>query len=436
MHTSPTRATAIPEDLEIWNIDRLIPSARNARTHSDQQIEEVARSIATFGFMTRILVDRSGVIIAGHARVLAAQRLQLQRIPVVVVNHLSDAEKRAYAIADNQIAANAGWNDELLRVELQALQAEGLDLAVTGFDDDELRTLIQDLEATTNGEDEDAVPEPVAEAVTRAGNIWRMGTHRLLCGDATRSTAYQQLLEQPANLVFTDPPYNVDYQAPGSGATIHNDNLGRRFGAFLHSACTEMLRHTNGALYICMSSSELYTLWRAFTDAGGHWSTFVIWAKSTFTLGRSDYQRQYEPILYGWREGGPHYWCGKRDQSDVWPFDKPRTNDLHPTMKPVALIEQAIWNSSRRGDVVLDPFAGSGSTLIACEKAGRVARVIELAPVYCDVIVRRWQQFSGKEAVLEPDGLSFEQVSRAARESGILQNANAVESMLEVTENT
>jgi DNA modification methylase len=211
-------------------------------------------------------------------------------------------------------------------------------------------------------------------------------------------------------MAFLDPPYNVSYCSPGLGAVITNDNLGAEFGAFLESACRNILDSIRGAVYICMSSSELHTLFTAFRKAGGHWSTYVIWGKNTFTLGRSDYQRQSEQILYGWREGQKHYWCGARDQGDLWMIDKPHVNDLHPTMKPVALVERAVLNSSRRGDKVLDPFGGSGSTLIACEKTGRLGRLMELEPSYCDVIVKRWQDFTHREALLET-GLTFSQVA-------------------------
>ncbi|MBA3517600.1 MAG: site-specific DNA-methyltransferase, partial [Rhizobiales bacterium] len=215
-----------------------------------------------------------------------------------------------------------------------------------------------------------------------------------------------------ADMVFTDPPYNVDYQGgAGSRTRIANDALGSEFGAFLEQACRGMLSVTKGALYICMSSSEIDTLKRAFQAAGGHWSTFVIWSKSAFTLGRSDYQRQYEPILYGWPEGARHYWCGARDQGDVWAYEKPRSNDLHPTMKPVALVERAIRNSSKSRDTILDPFAGSGTTLMAAEATGRRAALIELDPRYCDVIVRRWQDGTGQAATLDSDSRSFDEVA-------------------------
>ncbi len=227
---------------------------------------------------------------------------------------------------------------------------------------------------------------------------------------------------QLADMVFTDPPYNVDYANPEKDGKakkdrrIKNDNLGNEFHGFLLAAMTNMLTVCKGAIYVCMSSSELDTLQIAFRGAGGKWSTFLIWAKNTFTLGRADYQRQYEPILYGWKEGTDHFWCGARDQGDVWFFNKPVKNDLHPTMKPVELVERAVRNSSKSKDIVLDLFGGSGSTLIACEKTGRQAKLTELDPKYVDVIVRRWEEYTGKEATLEESNLTFIQV---AAERGI-----------------
>ena len=215
-----------------------------------------------------------------------------------------------------------------------------------------------------------------------------------------------------ADLTFTDPPYGVDYQGKTKRKLkIQNDNLGASFESFLLKACQNLLAVTKGAVYICMSSSELHTLQKVFHAAGGHWSTYVIWAKNTFTLGRSDYQRQYEPILYGWKEGIPHYWCGSRDQGDVWFMNRPQVNQLHPTMKPVELVSRAIENSSKGRDVVLDPFGGSGSTMIACEKTGRQARLIEVDPRYVDTAVIRWQEFTGLEAVLNRDGRSLREVA-------------------------
>ena len=268
---------------------------------------------------------------------------------------------------------------------------ESFDLDLVGFDATELERLLAlaDGEAASD-EAEDEVPEPPEEPVSKPGDLWVLGNHRLLCGDATVLADVERVLGgQLADMTFCDPPYNVDYantpkdKLRGKHRPILNDNLGSGFEAFLLDACTNILSVTKGAVYVCMSISELHTLQRAFAAAGGKWSTFVIWAKNTFTLGRADYQRQYEPILYGWKEGSDHYWCGARDQGDVWFVDKPVRNDLHPTMKPVALVERAIRNSSKSRDIVLDPFGGSGSTLIACEKAGRQARLIELDPKYC-----------------------------------------------------
>lgn len=397
--------------IEIWSIDRLIPSARNARTHSDAQIAEIAGSIAAFGFIVPAVVDQEGRILAGHGRVLAARKLKLERVPVIVADHLSDTEKRAYAIADNKIALNADWDDELLRVELEALKDDGVNLDSLGFSEKEFNELLDRL-GPDSRPDEDSVPDASAAPVSMPGDRWDLGDHRLFCGDALDGASYAAVLAgEHAAMTFTDPPYNVAYLAPGLGVGISNDDLGAGFGAFLESACAHMLANTGGALYACMSSSQLHTLHTAFTKSGGHWSTFVIWGKNTFTLGRADYQRQFEPILYGWREGQPHFWCGARDQGDLWLVDRPQANDLHPTMKPVALIERAVLNSSRRGETVLDPFAGSGSTLIACEKTGRQARLIELEAKYCDVIIRRWQEFSGREAVHSKSGATFSQVS-------------------------
>jgi DNA modification methylase len=296
------------------------------------------------------------------------------------------------------------------------LLAEDYDVSLIGFDDSELDALLagEGGETTEAGETEDVVPEPQEEPISRPGDLWLLGNHRLLCGDATVSTDVDRLLDgTQADLCFCDPPYNVDYaggagaEKAGKGRRIKNDALGVAFGQFLQDACVLINLHTQGAVYICMSSSELHTLQGAFKAAGGHWSTFVIWAKDRFTLGRADYQRQYEPILYGWPEGAKRYWCGDRDQGDVWQIARPHKNDLHPTMKPVALVERAIRNSSRRGDLVFDPFGGSGTTLIAAETTGRRAALLELDPRYVDVIVRRWQQFTGKEAVLEGRGTTF-----------------------------
>ena len=407
----------LADKLEHWPIERLLPYIRNARTHCEEQIAQIAASIAEFGFTAPILTGSDGVIVAGHGRLAAARKLGLATVPVVVLAHLTPTQRRALVIADNKIAENAGWDEELLRLELTELQEADFDLALTGFDVDELLEIMAGEETTTEGHtDEDAAPEVPVIPVSKPGDVWICGQHRLLCGDSTEATSYDTLLgNDRVSMIFQDPPYNVDYantakdKLRGTNRPILNDNLGEGFQKFLLAAFKPALARCDGAVYVAMSSSELDTLQSAFRAAGGKWSTFIIWAKNTFTLGRSDYQRQYEPILYGWPEGANRHWCGDRDQGDVWHFNKPRVNDLHPTMKPVELVERAIRNSSRPGDVVLDPFGGSGTTLIAAEKSGRKARLIELDPKYADVIVRRWQDWTGQQATREADGVAFDQ---------------------------
>jgi len=400
-------------------IDRLIPYIRNARTHTEEQVAQVAASIVEFGWTNPILVGADGVIIAGHARLLAARKLGMTEVPVIVLDHLSETQRRALVLADNRLALSAGWDEEMLRVELAALGEDGFKLDLVGFTDEEIESLLRDPEQVVEGStDEDAVPETPETAVTVPGDIWLLGEHRLLCGDATHMADVEKVLAGGlADMAFLDPPYNVNYGATmkdklrGKKRKIANDNLGDGFEQFLRDSCTNLLAVTKGAIYICMSSSEIHTLQRVFREAGGHWSTFIVWAKNTFTMGRSDYQRQYEPILYGWKEGTDHFWCGARDQGDVWFIKKPHVNDLHPMMKPVELVERAIRNSSKSRDTVLDPFGGSGTTLIACERSGRQARLIELEPKYIDVIIRRWQGFTGNEATLEGDGRSFREIA-------------------------
>ncbi len=400
--------------IEQWPVDRLLPYIRNARTHSDEQVAQVAASIVEFGWTNPILVGADGVIIAGHARLAAARKLRMAEVPVIVLDHLSETQRRALVLADNRLALSAGWDEQMLRVELDALQDDGFDLDLVGFSDEELEEILRDPEETREGlTDEDAVPDEPEHAVTVPGDVWVMGDHRLLCGDATSMEAIQTVLAGGlADMVFTDPPYNVDYVGKtAKKLRIGNDALGGKFYDFLRESCANMLAVCKGAMYVCMSSSELHTLYQAFTDAGGHWSTFVIWAKHHFTLGRSDYQRMYEPILYGWRKGTDHFWCGDRNQGDVWFIKRPMANLEHPTMKPVELVEHALRNSSKTRDTILDVFGGSGTTLIACEKSGRQARLIELEPRYCDVVCRRFMDFSGKTATLEADGRTFADVA-------------------------
>ncbi len=412
--------------IERWPTAKLIAYARSARTHSDEQVAQIAASIVEFGFTNPILAGSDGVIVAGHGRVSAAQKLGLETVPVIVLDHLTPTQRRALIIADNRIAENAGWDDAMLRIELQSLQEDGFNLDITGFDADALAEIMAGEETTADGEtDDDAVPEVPVTPISRPGDVWELGNHRLVCGDATDPKSYELLMADAlADMVFTDPPYNVDYansakdKMRGKDRPILNDNLGDGFYDFLLAALMPMLERCAGATYIAMSSSELDTLQSAFRAAGGKWSTFIIWAKNTFTLGRADYQRQYEPILYGWPERQNRHWCGDRDQGDVWNIKKPQKNDLHPTMKPVELVERAIRNSSRPGDIVLDPFGGSGTTLIAAEKSGRIGWLIELDPKYVDVIVRRWQDWSGQEAYREADAVKFNDLAGVVNVAG------------------
>ena len=419
-------------NVEYRKVETLIPFARNPRTHSDAQVAKLAASIIEFGWTNPVLVDGSHGIIAGHGRLAAARKLGLTEVPVIELAHLTAAQKRAYVIADNRLALDAGWDEEMLAAELAELSDAGYDLDLTGFDADELAGIMTGEETITEGEtDEDDVPETSGTACSKIGDVWVCGEHRVICGDSTDADTYVTLLgDEIANMVFTDPPYNVDYsnsakdKMRGTDRPILNDNLGAGFYDFLLAALTPMLAHCNGGIYVAMSSSELDVLQKAFRAAGGKWSTFIIWAKNTFTLGRADYQRQYEPILYGWLDGVTRHWCGDRDQGDVWHIKKPHKNDLHPTMKPVELVERAIRNSSRPGDVVMDPFGGSGTTMIAAHKSGRKARLIELDPKYVDVIVRRWQDFAGTKAVRQSDGMAFDEL---ASEMGSLEHIEPTE---------
>jgi DNA modification methylase len=399
---------------QLWPIEKLIPYANNARTHSKRQIKLLAAIMRSHGMIGSVWVDSRGVLIAGHARVLAAQLNGLTHISVIVLDHLTDNEARKLRIADNKIAQSAGCDKKKLYAELARLLEQHADLESLGFSELELKDVLAKL-GVEGRTDEDEIPAVPINTTTKVGDLWILGDHQILCADATELPNAKRLLKgQPADMIFLDFPYNVQYRGKAAGTqdTILNDDLGADFSSFLKKACDVILAVSGGGIYMCMSSSELHTLYSAFTSAGGHWSTFVIWAKDRFTLGRSDFQRQYEPILYGWKEGSPHAWYGSRNMGDVWNFDKPRANKLHPTMKPVELVERAILCSSEPGNTVFDPFGGSGSTLIACHKTGRRGRLMELAPKYVDVTIERWQAYSGETARLESNGQLFNEFAR------------------------
>ena len=410
-------APKMADHIELKSVDELIPYNKNARTHSESQVSQIAASIIEFGFTNPVLIDGEKGIIAGHGRLMAAKKLGLKEVPVVVLDHLSETQKKAYIIADNKLAENAGWDEEILASELADLKNEDFNLDLIGFEDQELEKIFANLYDKNEEQESEEIPEATEKPISKSGDVWLLGKHKLICGDSTDQKTYQTLLgDELADMLFTDPPYNVDYgntmkdKARGNNAKILNDNLGENFGKFLFDFCKNALEVTKGACYVCMSSSELHTLQKSFIDAGGKWSTFIIWAKNHFTLGRSDYQRQYEPILYGWKQSNDHYWCGDRNQGDVWYYNKPTKSDLHPTMKPVELCKRAILNSSKTDDIILDCFGGSGSTLIASEQTNRRCRMIELDQKYVDVIVKRWQNLTGKDAILFETGESFNEI--------------------------
>ena len=391
-------------DYKKVSLSSVIPYARNSRTHSDAQVAQIAASIKEFGFTNPILIDEKGGIIAGHGRVLAAQKLGLSEVPAIELAHLSETQKRAYVIADNKLALNAGWDDELLRLEFAELEEAGFDLELTGFSLEEIDGLqIDEIEPGLT--DEDAVPEAPEEPVSKLGDVWLLGNHRLMCGDSTSIDAVENLMAgQKADMVFTDPPYGVDYDG------INNDDRagleGLLRGAF---GCYTAITKSGASSYVFHSDKCADIFHLVFRDFF-HFSSMIIWAKNSLTLSRTDYQSQHEPCLYGWIKGGSHKFYGDRKQVSIWRFDKERVEG-HTTPKPVALIERALENSSKGGDIVTDLFGGSGSTLIACEKVGRHARLMELDPRYVDVIIKRWQDFTGKQATHEETGKTYSELS-------------------------
>jgi len=404
-------------EIEHLEIDSLIPYARNSRTHSDAQVAQIAASIKEFGFTNPVLIDEEGGIIAGHGRVMAARKLKLAEVPCIRLSHLTDTQKRAYVIADNKLALNAGWDNEMLQVEFADLKELDFDLDLTGFTADEIDALMpQEIEEGLT--DEDAVPEAGPEPITKPGDIWVMGKHRLLCGDSTSTDDLTKLCQdQLVDMWLTDPPYNVAYEGgTKEKLTIQNDSMGdEQFRQFLRDAYTaaDTVMKPGAVFYIWHADSEGYNFRGAAQDAGWKVRQCLIWKKSSIVMGRQDYHWKHEPCLYGWKDGAGHLWAADRKQTTILEFDKPTRNGEHPTMKPVALFEYQLLNNTKGGDIVLDSFGGSGTTLIAAEKNGRVARLMELDPKYCDVIVKRWQEFTGKEAVNESTGQSFKEMAES-----------------------
>lgn len=399
---------------QLRSINTILPYARNARTHSEEQVAQIAASIREWGWTVPVLVDEDGGLIAGHGRVLAARKLGIADVPVMVAAGWTEAQKRAYVLADNKLALNAGWDAELLRIELADLQAFDFDLELTGFSEDELGGLLA--EKTEGLTDPDDVPEAPAEPVTQAGDVWLLGKHRLMCGDSTSVDDMEKLTAgQLVDMWLTDPPYNVAYEGGTKDKlTIQNDDMADdEFRQFLRDAyvTASTVMKPGAVFYIWHADSEGYNFRGAAIDAGWKIRQCLIWEKSSLALGRQDYHWQHEPCLYGWKDGAGHLWASDRKQTTILKFDKPSRNGEHPTMKPVALFEYQMLNNTKGGDIVLDSFGGSGTTLIAAEMNGRIARLMELDPRYCDVIIKRWQDFTGQAATLEADERTFNEIA-------------------------
>lgn len=447
-------------DIVIRPIESLQAYSRNSRTHSSAQVAQLAASLQEFGWTNPILVDGDGTVLAGHGRIAAAKSLGMAEVPTISLAHLSEAKRRAYVIADNKLALNAGWDDDILKAELADLRAMGFDLDATGFSGDELLSMIDGVAPHAGKTDEDDVPDAPAAPISKLGDVWLVGDHRVMCGDSTDLASIDKLLAgDKADLLLTDPPYNVDYSGGTAAALkIENDNMTQvAFAAFLAAAFAAFAGalKPGAAFYVWHPDPGGLQFRAACEVAGLQVRQCLVWAKSMFVLGRQDYQWKHELCLYGWKDGARHRWYGGRKQttvtelarggasspflqradgrwevfvgdrqfivsgdavveevaSSVLEFDKPSRSELHPTMKPVALFERQMCNSTRAGDVVLDGFGGSGTTLIAAEKHSRRARLMELGPKYCDVIVQRWEAFTGRSATLAGADATFSEIA-------------------------
>lgn len=380
------------------DINDLIPYIRNARTHSESQIAQIAASIKEFGFLSPILIAEDNTILAGHGRLAAARKLGLTKVPCVKESHLTETQRRAYIIADNKLSLNAGWDEDILAIELSELQGADFDLDLLGFDESELASIFED-DKEVEDDDFDVEEELNKPCFSKAGDIWTLGRHRLICGDSTKEETYRILMEgKKANLVVTDPPYNVNYE--GSAGKIKNDNMNTdKFYNFLLDAFSNMekVMADDASIYVFHADTEGLNFRKAFNDAGFYLSGCCIWKKPSLVLGRSPYQWQHEPCLYGWKKKGKHQWYSGRKETTIWEFEKSKKNADHPTMKPIALLAYPITNSSMSNTLILDPFGGSGSTLIACEQTDRSCYTIELDEKFCDVIVKRYIEQVGTD---------------------------------------
>ena len=383
------------------DVKDLIPYARNARTHSEEQISQVAASIKEFGFLAPIIIAEDNTILCGHGRFYAAMKLGLDKVPCIKEEYLTETQRRAYVLADNKLAMNAGWDNEMLAVEISELQGADFDVSITGFDEMEIADLFagdNDAEAVDDEFDLSAALEKASFA--EYGDIWHVGRHRLMCGDATKAEDVEKLMEgKKANLMLTDPPYGVDFKS-SSGLTIKNDSIkGSEFYQFLLDAFTNMKIHMEkgGSAYCFHADTEGLTFRQAFIDAGFHLAGVCIWVKNSLVLGRSDYQWQHEPVLYGFLQNGKHKWFSDRKQTTIWNYDKPKRSANHPTSKPLDLLSYPISNSTQENGIVIDTFGGSGSTMMACEQMNRTCYMMELDEKYASVILRRYVEDTGDE---------------------------------------
>ena len=435
-------------------IKELIPYCNNSRTHSDEQVLQIASSIKEFGFTNPVLIDGQGGIIAGHGRIMAAQKLKMDEVPTITLSDLSEAQKKAYIIADNKLALNAGWDEEMLRLEISELGDLGFDLALTGFSDEDMDALFAKDAVQEGLTDPDDVPD-LADPISKQGDVWVLGAHKVMCGDSTSLVDVESLMGGlMADACWTDPPYNVNYESKLAGK-IKNDSMADgKFRAFLYDAFISAyaVMKPGAPIYVAHADTEGLNFRGAFKDAEFKISGCLVWAKDSLVLGRSDYQWQHEPVLYGWKPGAAHRWYGGRKQTTLMQLggsvftqnedgtvtakigdqsivisgdnlkatqtestiircEKPKRSSAHPTMKPVELISKMLRNSTREGDIVVDLFGGSGSTLISCQMLGRQARLMELDAKFVDVIVRRWQDFTGKQATLESNGKTYNELS-------------------------
>ena len=383
-------------EMKMVSTSKLIPYVNNARTHSQEQVNKLRGSLREFGFINPVIIDSDFNVIAGHGRLMAAKEEGIEEVPCVLVDYLTEAQKKAYILADNRYAQDAGWDEELLRLEIEALEGMDFDVSLTGFDDQEIADLFADGESTGAEDDDFDLSDALEKAAfVERGDVWQVGRHRLMCGDATSPEDVATLMDgKKANLIITDPPYNVAFES-SDGLSIKNDKMeNEKFYEFLLAAFKNMAEHLEkgGSAYVFHADTEGLNFRKAFIDAGFHLSGCCIWVKNSLVLGRSDYQWQHEPVLYGFLQNGKHYWSKNagRSQTTIWNFDKPKKNKNHPTSKPLDLLAYPIGNSSQENAIVIDTFGGSGSTLMTCEQTNRICHTMELDEKYASVILRRY----------------------------------------------